>query len=362
MTAVQEEYMLSTLQEISVISTKNGCRISVVKDFVDGTQYIRKQFDEVYGLNVYKALLGVTHTNLPQILYVGKLNDGFVVMEEFVHGATLKTALISGTMPAGKVGDIALQVCNALEVLHGKTPPIIHRDINPSNIMVTAGGTVKLIDFDAAKEYKPMATSDTIALGTKAYAAPEQYGYAKTDARTDVYCLGATMYHMYVGAVYTAGSQFPKDKMGRVIQKCMQIDPANRYGNASAMKADLKAAAAGRNPSAKNPLFADLAGAPPWRKAVLIPLYVILTLLLAVAVYAFFVEVRGSSVFVAMRQISLLIFVFIVPYLLICNIFGMRNNLPLFRRKDAAGIVVGSIVVAILITLIAILVRGGFAG
>jgi len=105
--------------------------------------------------------------------------------------------------------------------------------------MLADDGTVKLIDFDAAKEYKANATEDTTTLGTKAYAAPEQFGYTKTDVRTDIYCIGATMYHMLADKPYINGSEIPGGKIGRIIQKCLQVDPKKRYPSAAELKKDL---------------------------------------------------------------------------------------------------------------------------
>ena len=90
----------------------------------------------------------------------------------------------------------AIQLCEALDYLHSRQPPIIFRDMKPSNVMVTNTGLVKLIDFGIARTYKVGKKRDTVAMGSENYAAPEQWGKGQTDARSDVYALGATMYHL----------------------------------------------------------------------------------------------------------------------------------------------------------------------
>ncbi|MDR0273685.1 MAG: serine/threonine protein kinase, partial [Clostridiales bacterium] len=236
-----DEYILSTLEETAIISQKDGYSVSVVKDSVDDALYIKKQFETTKGINIYKSFLYVEHKNLPKTLRVIECGTGFVAIEEYIHGITLKAAIERQPMSVKQAIDFAVKICDALEILHNLNPPIIHRDITPSNIMLMSDGGVKLIDFDAAKEYKPDATKDTTTLGTRAYAAPEQFGYSKTDAKTDIYCLGATMYHMITGRPYENGNDVTEIyKIGGVIIKCLQFDPANRYSSASALKKDLK--------------------------------------------------------------------------------------------------------------------------
>ena len=94
------------------------------------------------------------------------------------------------------------QLCDVLAYLHSRKPPIIYRDMKPDNVQLKPDGTITLLDFGTAREYKYRGAegSDTSCLGTRGYAAPEQYGgMGETDARTDIYCLGATLYHLLTG-------------------------------------------------------------------------------------------------------------------------------------------------------------------
>jgi len=129
-----------------------------------------------------------------------------------------------------------MQLCDALEVLHGCNPPIIHRDIKPSNILVTTDGVLKIIDFDASRQYNAEKhTSDTRLLGTIEYAAPEQFGYAQTDIRSDIYSAGVVLSELAIGK----DTSFVKD-WKHVVNKCTNFDPENRYQNATELKKDLK--------------------------------------------------------------------------------------------------------------------------
>ena len=117
----------------------------------------------------------------------------YVVMD-YVEGVSLdKVIREEGPQSEENVQDWTMQICDALDYLHKQDPPIIYRDMKPSNIMLRPDGYVKLIDLGVAREYKDQSKKDTIAFGTEGYAPPEQYGKAQTDPRADIYALGATM-------------------------------------------------------------------------------------------------------------------------------------------------------------------------
>ena len=104
----------------------------------------------------------------------------------------------------------------------------VHRDIKPENVILRGADTV-LIDFDAARLHKPQAEADTQVLGTTGFAAPEQYGLGQSDTRTDIYSLGVLMNVMLTGE--HPSRKLAEGRMGRVIQRCTQVNPAKRYKN-----------------------------------------------------------------------------------------------------------------------------------
>jgi hypothetical protein len=212
---------------------------------------------------------------------------------------------------------------------------------------------IKLIDFSAAKEYKHWKDEDTVLMGTKAYAAPEQYGYAITDHKTDMYGLGATLFHLLTGTCYSPAGGFAMytGKLLPVIMKCLQIDPANRYADVTALKNDMTAILSGRKRGVRWHMFPDLVGASRITKAILLPLYAILTFILISALL--FGPDYGDGISV---MTWILIFsMFVAPYLLICNVFGTRSRLPMFRDKTFGGILSDIILVFIILLCITLL-------
>ena len=124
-------------------------------------------------------------------------NHHYLVME-YIDGITLEQKLqnAGGKLPESEVIDVALQVLDTLEYLHNLEPPVIYRDLKPSNVMLTPSGQVKLIDFGIARLFQPL--SNATMIGTQGYAPPEQYR-GKVEFRSDLYALGATMHHALSG-------------------------------------------------------------------------------------------------------------------------------------------------------------------
>lgn len=191
------------------------------------------------------------HPNLPSIIDVIDSDENFLIVMDYIEGNTLERLLTEeGAQPQEKVADWALQLCDVLDYLHTRPAPIIYRDMKPSNIMLKSDGSVVLIDFGTAREFKEKNVADTCCLGTNGYAAPEQFGgMGQTDARTDIYCLGATMYHLVTGhnpseppyEIYPITEWNPGLSTGleRIIQKCTQKNPQDRYQTVRELRYDL---------------------------------------------------------------------------------------------------------------------------
>lgn len=142
------------------------------------------------------------------------------------------------------------KLCALLETLHSQTPPVIHRDIKPENIILLPNGEVGLIDFGIARQYKAGRDTDTRRMGTRSTAAPEQYGYAQTDRRTDVYALGMTLIWLLTGAYDREGlAKAPglPPRLRRTLEKAVSFAPEDRYPDVAAFSAAL----AGRRPRRK---------------------------------------------------------------------------------------------------------------
>ncbi len=193
------------------------------------------------------------HPAIPRIVDLVDEHGTLYVIMDYVEGRALSALLAAeGPQSEDEVVGWALQLCDALEYLHSRTPPVIYRDMKPSNVMLKPNGQVQIIDFGIAREYRAdgeevtAAMGDTVQLGTRGYAPPEQYGGSgQTDARADVYALGATMYTMLTGknpaeppyqilplrqidASFSPGLE-------RVVAKATQPDPADRFQDCAEM-------------------------------------------------------------------------------------------------------------------------------
>ena len=192
-----------------------------------------------------RLMKNLTHSALPRIIDIVDQNDTVYIIMDFVEGDNLKNIMLrEGAQSQEKVIRWGIQLAAALDYLHKQTPPIIYRDMKPSNIMLQPDGQIKLIDFGIARIYKEGAADDTTHLGTYGYAAPEQFeresGPSRTDARTDVYDLGTTLYSLVTGITPENDPYFkpvpirtvdPGLSAGleKILIKCTQPDPDARY-------------------------------------------------------------------------------------------------------------------------------------
>ncbi len=178
--------------------------------------------------------------------------EGFFLVEEYVKGQMLfSLPLKEKPMDFRLAVYIARQLCEALIYLHSLKPPIIYRDIKPTNIIINAKGQIKLIDFGAAKEYELRANEDKESVGTVGYAAPEQYlGEGQSDTRSDIYAFGALLYYLLTGddvgkephtifPIVKFRSDVPSRLEG-IIKKCTSNRPEDRYQSAQALMYDLE--------------------------------------------------------------------------------------------------------------------------
>ena len=169
-----------------------------IKENIDTGPESQRQFEREARL-----LAGLRHPNLPRV------NDHFVVpgqgqylVMDFVEGRSLRDLLNErgGPLAEAEVLPWIRQVCEALDYLHTRTPPIIHRDVKPDNIIITSDGRAVLVDFGISKIFDPgKGTTIGARAVTPGYSPPEQYGRGRTDARSDVYALGATLYTLLTG-------------------------------------------------------------------------------------------------------------------------------------------------------------------
>ena len=160
-----------------------------------------------------------------EIFFTAQDTADTVIVEEFIHGENLSARLERRDfLTETQARKILLQMCDGLGELHAQN--IIHRDIKPSN-MILQGDRIRLIDFDAARIFKPGQETDTKLLGTKGYAPPEQFGSGQTDSRSDIYALGVTMKILLGG---NCGG------LTDILDRCTELDPKNRFQNVAELK------------------------------------------------------------------------------------------------------------------------------
>lgn len=192
--------------------------------------------------NMIKSL---DHPALPRIVDIIDNDNIIYIIMDYIEGGPLSEVLsINGAQPQEQVIEWAKELCDVLEYLHTRKPAIIYRDMKPANIMLKPNGSLSLIDFGIAREYKEQNLADTACLGTRGYAAPEQFGgKGQTDARTDIYSLGVTLYHLVTGQnpseapyeLYPIRHFNPELSSGleEIIQKCTKLNPDERYQSCS---------------------------------------------------------------------------------------------------------------------------------
>lgn len=179
---MQEGHRVLALKEMSAAAIDPADRPHMVAQFEQEARLLQQ----------------LRHRNLPYVTDKFSIDDRHYLVMEFINGRTLQQILDEAQqpLPESLVAYWADQLCDVLAYLHSQTPKIIFRDLKPGNIMVTADNQVKLIDFGIVRFFKPGKMKDTMALGTEGYAAPEQHGTGQTDERSDVYALGATLFHL----------------------------------------------------------------------------------------------------------------------------------------------------------------------
>lgn len=188
---------------------------------------------DIESLDTVRAIAEINHKNLMRIYDVTEYNGRCVCLCEYIEGMPLEYA-VNGFKPyeEKQAVDIMLAICDGLSQLHSRG--IIHRDINPSNVLIDRFGTVKIIDFNISRTVKSGQSKDTQILGTVGYTAPEQFGFSQTTERADVYSCGALLNFLLTGK--RPDEKLYEGRLTPIIKQCIEIDEQNRLHSADELK------------------------------------------------------------------------------------------------------------------------------
>ncbi len=207
---------------VSVLSEKNDCKVIRARNKELKKDIILRSYPNK--IPAYEWIYNIQCENLPIIYDVINLEDGQIILEEYIEGMTVSDVLESGKYRYSGMSRVIKQVCNALNLLHSEN--LVHRDVKPENVMITQDGRVVLIDFNTSRRMS-VSGKDTVIMGTVGYASPEQLGIAQSDARTDVYAVGVMINVMLTGK--HPSEKLAKGKAGKIVLKCTNINPDKRY-------------------------------------------------------------------------------------------------------------------------------------
>ena len=216
------EQLRTEFEVVRLLKERPRGSVRLIRHNAGGNQFILRHFQG--NGEVYRRLLSCSCRYLPLVYEAAEQDGENIVIEEFVQGDTLDFLLKEALFSPQETKQTIKQLCQGLWVLHSMAA--VHRDIKPENVILRGSDAV-LIDFDAARLHKPQAEADTQILGTTGFAAPEQYGLGQSDTRTDIYSLGVLMNVMLTGQ--HPSKKLAEGRLGRVIQRCTQVNPAKRY-------------------------------------------------------------------------------------------------------------------------------------
>lgn len=242
------EPFLKRFQIMECLAERNGIITFLVRDS-DGQDRIAKCFDkQIWSFSGGDDLLvTLDHPGLPKHIASYENEKMTVTVREYMTGTPLSRYAEENELTEQEIVRICTGLCDILAYLHHRTPPVIHRDIKPDNVIIRPDGSVALIDFDIARVYKKDRETDTTFFGTLAYAPPEQYGFSQTDARTDIYSLGILLRWLLTGSVKDNANVRVSRPLSKVIRKCTAFSPKERFSDVSQVKKALRMA----NPAAQ---------------------------------------------------------------------------------------------------------------
>lgn len=328
-------------------------RTELVED-ATGKRYVRKFLQvEPEKKHPYELMDAICSPLLPRVVSHTRVGDRLIVVLEWVEGTTVEELYESQPPDLHRAQVIFDDVCSAVEVLHAaEGGPIIHRDINPSNV-VFDGTHAHLIDFGIARRPHSGAHADTELWGTMGYAPPEQFGFGQSDERADVYAAGKLLHFLVTGEHPGQEAMQVAPGLARVLHRACAIEPDKRYSSISKLRraADRQLsllAQTGTSARAAVPLVQGLVDAYPLARGVWIAWCIAVWAFVALMVvgtadaFATGTQTAGPLAYMALDAL-----VFGVPALCLTGVFGFVRRsswLRVHRYRKLGGAVCLSVV------------------
>lgn len=324
------QYLEEQYETLTTLGEQDTGRVFLVKDRRNGKIAVKKYVSAEAAV-LYESLRSIKNRYMAKVYEIAADGQNGIVIEEYINGVTLGKYLEErNILRPEEVYDIVTQLCEVLAQIHERG--IVHRDLNPENIMISEDGIVKLIDFGIARTVKEEKGKDTVILGTVGYAAPEQFGFTQTDARTDIYALGVLMHVMLTGQlpgqqIYWQGMPF-----GAVIQRCLELDPNQRFQKIGQLQEQLEQAVPVQKDK-KEYKGCKVAGVPGFRTGVLWKNVVACCgyIFMIFSVYVMLDQYTNSVETFFVELLAILCYVWMAP-LIVANVADWDRKLPGIKK------------------------------
>lgn len=229
---------LESYDQLECLSHSHGTETYLVqhkgsKNLCVAKCYDRKIYKTVNESDILKSL---HHKGLPAFLDEYQDDATVCIVREYIEGTPLYKYAAEYSLSEAKIIALCVEICDILTYIHSQTPPVIHRDIKPQNVIVKEDGHIALIDFDIARTYDGEADIDTQFIATRTYAPPEQYGFSQTDRRADIYSLGVLLCFLLTGKTDVKNIDIPNKRLAAVVRRCAAFSPEERFADAAAVK------------------------------------------------------------------------------------------------------------------------------
>lgn len=318
MNNIKERYFLWNNEVLEDLNENT----SIVRNSQTGEIMIKKRIDK-NSVSVMEKLVSIRHKNLCSVMNVATESNRVFAYSEYAPGRSLQSYIDEGKLfDENEAVRIIFEVCSGLKILHNNG--IIHRDITAANIILSADGNVKIIDYGISRLPKQNVSRDTYILGTAGYAAPEQFGFSQTDARSDIYAVGVLLNVMLTGA-------FPNEKiytgkLGKIIRRCTLIDSEKRFSSINELEKEM---------SENRYSPKDWGGLPGFRtdnKLVhILASFVYFTVAFIGVVFASIAYDAHGAFACILQGVSYLVSL-AIPYCLYLNPFNIKGKIKFFQK------------------------------